>query len=197
MLYNSLSRRFRLAKAKWVSCVLISSDQALSHHLRLRGRCSSNFWAPQCIYNYNTSPRVLIAEVFSMWNHRIIESRRLEKTTKIIKSNCEPITPCPLTMSLSATSTRFSNTFRDGDSTTSLADCSNVWLLFLRILSKYSTWTFLGSSCSILFYHCYLGEETNPHLATTSSLELWRIIMSPLSLLFSRLNNPSSLSHSP
>ncbi|KAK4832175.1 LOW QUALITY PROTEIN: hypothetical protein QYF61_020955 [Mycteria americana] len=35
---------------------------------------------------------------------------------------------------------------------------------------------------------CYLGEETDPHLS--------RAIRSPLSLLFSRLNNPSSLSRS-
>ncbi|KAK4832035.1 hypothetical protein QYF61_020550 [Mycteria americana] len=46
------------------------------------------------------------------------------------------------------------------------------------------------SSCPIT---CYLGEETDPHLTTTS---FQRAIRSPLSLLFSRLNNPSSLSRS-
>ncbi|KAK4824801.1 hypothetical protein QYF61_019469 [Mycteria americana] len=38
---------------------------------------------------------------------------------------------------------------------------------------------------------CYLAKETDPHLSTTS---FQRAIRSPLSLLFSRLNNPSSLS---
>ncbi|KAK4806181.1 hypothetical protein QYF61_001104 [Mycteria americana] len=46
------------------------------------------------------------------------------------------------------------------------------------------------SSCPIT---CYLGEETDPHLSTTS---FQRAIRSPLSLLFSRLNSPSSLSRS-
>ncbi|KAK4818424.1 hypothetical protein QYF61_012958 [Mycteria americana] len=46
------------------------------------------------------------------------------------------------------------------------------------------------SSCPIT---CYLGEETDPHLSTTS---FQREIRSSLSLLFSRLNNPSSLSRS-
>ncbi|KAK4815510.1 LOW QUALITY PROTEIN: hypothetical protein QYF61_003068 [Mycteria americana] len=42
---------------------------------------------------------------------------------------------------------------------------------------------------------CYLGEETDPHLSTTSCQAV-RAVRSPLSLLFSRLNNPSSLSRS-
>jgi len=51
-------------------------------------------------------------------DRRIIESLRLEKTSKIIKFNCQqnttmPAKPC-------ATSTRFLNTSRDGESTTSL-----------------------------------------------------------------------------
>ena len=48
------------------------------------------------------------------------ESLRLKKTTKIIQSNHQPIPPCPLSTSLSDTSIRFLNTFRDGDSTASL-----------------------------------------------------------------------------
>jgi len=43
----------------------------------------------------------------------IIESLRLEKTSKIIKSNPHPL--CPQTVSYSATSTRFLNTSREGD----------------------------------------------------------------------------------
>ncbi|KAK4810832.1 hypothetical protein QYF61_008804 [Mycteria americana] len=46
------------------------------------------------------------------------------------------------------------------------------------------------SSCPIT---CNLGEDTDPHLSTTS---FQRAIRSPLSLRFSRLNNPSSLSRS-
>ena len=36
--------------------------------------------------------------------HRILESLRLEKTSNVIQFNHQPITPCPLTTSLSATS---------------------------------------------------------------------------------------------
>ena len=43
-----------------------------------------------------------------------------EKASKITQSNQQPITPCPLPMALSATSTRLWNTSKDGDSTTSL-----------------------------------------------------------------------------
>jgi len=39
--------------------------------------------------------------------------------------------------------------------------------------------------------------EQRPHLATTSFLELWGVMRSPLSLFCSRLNHPSSLSFSP
>jgi len=45
----------------------------------------------------------------------VIGSLRLEKVSKIIKSNPSPL--CPLTTSLSATSPRSLNTSRDGDST--------------------------------------------------------------------------------
>jgi len=43
----------------------------------------------------------------------MIESLKLEKTTKIIKSNISPLPPCPTTVSLSATSSQFWNTSRD------------------------------------------------------------------------------------
>ena len=49
---------------------------------------------------------------------KITESLRLEKTSKITKSDPSP---CPLTMSLSATSPHFLSTSRDNDSTTSLS----------------------------------------------------------------------------
>ena len=45
----------------------------------------------------------------------------LEKTAKVIQSNHQPITPCPLTMSLGATSTRFFNTSRVGGFSISLS----------------------------------------------------------------------------
>ena len=66
---------------------------------------------------------------FSSWKTKhdhltsnFIESLRLEKTTRIIKSNHQPITTIPSTVSLSATSTHFLNTSWDGDSTTSLSN---------------------------------------------------------------------------
>ena len=61
-----------------------------------------------------------------------IDSLRLEKTTKFIMPNVNPSPPCPLTMSPSATSPRFWNTSRDGDSTTSLGSLC----LCLTSLSK-------------------------------------------------------------
>lgn len=52
--------------------------------------------------------------------HRIIESHRLEKTSKVIQSNHPPTTSMsPLTMSLRTTSKCFLDASRDGDSTTS------------------------------------------------------------------------------
>ena len=52
--------------------------------------------------------------------HTIIGLLGLEKTTKIIKFNHPPITPLPLTTSLSAASTCALITSRDSDSNTSL-----------------------------------------------------------------------------
>ena len=43
---------------------------------------------------------------------------------------------------------------------------------------------------------CYLGKETDPHLATPSFEVVVESNKVSLSLLFSRLNNPSSLSRS-
>lgn len=52
---------------------------------------------------------------------RFIESPRLEKNSKVIQSNCPPITSIShYTMSLSTTSEHFLNTSRDSDSITSL-----------------------------------------------------------------------------
>ncbi|KAK4811465.1 hypothetical protein QYF61_010344 [Mycteria americana] len=44
---------------------------------------------------------------------------------------------------------------------------------------------------------CYLGEETDPTSRQPPFRQLQRAMRSPLSLLFSRLNNPRSLSRSP
>jgi len=53
--------------------------------------------------------------------HRITESLRLEKTSKLSKSNPKPPPLCPLITSLSTTSPWLWNTSRDGDSTTCLS----------------------------------------------------------------------------
>ena len=60
-------------------------------------------------------------------NHGIIGSLRLEKTSKIMKSNQQPSPPCPLTMSLSAISLCFLKTFGVGDCSTSLGSLCQ-WL---------------------------------------------------------------------
>jgi len=51
--------------------------------------------------------------------YRIIQSLRLKGISKI-KSNPNPFMPCPLSMFLNTTSLRFLNTFRGGNSMTSL-----------------------------------------------------------------------------
>ena len=51
---------------------------------------------------------------------RAIEPQRLKKISKIIESNPSPPPPCPVTTCLSATSSRFWNSPRDSDSSTSL-----------------------------------------------------------------------------
>ena len=68
----------------------------------------------------------------ALYFHRITESLRLEKNSKIIQSNHHPTTPCPLTTSLSATSTQFLNTSRDSDATMSLGSCATASPLFWR-----------------------------------------------------------------
>ena len=59
---------------------------------------------------------VVLLFILMIWRMAvlIIESFRLEKTFKIIKSNANLALPSP---SLNTTSTRFLNTIRDGDST--------------------------------------------------------------------------------
>ncbi|KAK4829101.1 hypothetical protein QYF61_002052 [Mycteria americana] len=97
--------------------------------------------------------------------HRITESYRLEKTFKIIESNHKPNTAKNhhYTMSLSTSSKRPLNTSRDGDSTTSLG---SLFQCLITLSSKPPLAQLEAiSSCPIT---CYLGEETNPHLSTTS-----------------------------
>ena len=94
-------------------------------------------------------------------------------------------------MSLSTTSTRFLNTSRDSDTTTSLGSlchCSTT-------LSEQKS--FLISNLNLSSYCCYLGEETDPTSPQPPFRSLQKAIRSPLSLLFFRLNNPSSLTRSP
>ena len=72
------------------------------------------------------------------WGERIRESLRLEKTSKITKSNPNPPPPCPPTTSLSAISLWFLKTYRDGDSTTSLGSlcyCTTALEKFFFLIS--------------------------------------------------------------
>lgn len=62
----------------------------------------------------------IMRKIHALESHRITELLMLEKTSNIFKSNHQPISPCPMTTSLSATSIRFLNTSMDGDSTTAL-----------------------------------------------------------------------------
>jgi len=68
--------------------------------------------------------------------HRIIESLRLEKTSKIIKSNCHPNTPTPAKPCPEVPHAHgFLNPSRDGDSTTALG--SLVQCLTTLAVKKY------------------------------------------------------------
>ena len=67
-------------------------------------------------------------EACYMLFHRIMSSVRLEKTLKTIWSNRQPIPTMPITTSLSATSTRFLSTSRDGDPPTSLGSLCHCGL---------------------------------------------------------------------
>ena len=62
-----------------------------------------------------------------------MESLRVEKTSKIPKSNPSPPSPCPLTMSLSTPSALYLNICRDGDTTTSLG---NLYHCITTLLEK-------------------------------------------------------------
>ena len=128
-------------------------------------------------------------------NHVIIKAG---KNFKIIKSNNQPITTMP-TNSVSDTFTRFLNTSRDGDSTTFL--CSP----FQRITTFLENKFFQPESPLVQQLEAMTTRpiavtwEKRPILTSVQppSGELERALRSPLSLLFLRLNNPSSLSRSP
>ena len=70
--------------------------------------------------------------IWCTFDHRIIEPPRLEKISKIIQSSHQPNPPCPLTMSISATSPCSLNTARDSDCPTSLRSCATASPLILR-----------------------------------------------------------------
>ena len=84
----------------------------------------------------------------------IIKHLRLEKTTEIITN---PPPPCLLTISLSATSTHFLDTSRDGDSTTSQGSLCQCITTLLRIIS------FLISNLRDANWGLYLSSHTAPH----------------------------------
>ena len=64
----------------------------------------------------------------------------------------------------------FLKTSTDGDSTTALGSLCQCLMTLRRNFSKYSTRTFTTTTWSHYdsSYHCYLGGEANPLLATTS-----------------------------
>jgi len=99
--------------------------------------------------------------------HGIIESLRLEKTSKISKPNHHPNTtmttePCSKVPRLHV----FLNTSSDGDSTTSLGSLFQCLTTLSVQKSKPPLMQLEAiSSCPITHY---LGEETNTQLATTS-----------------------------
>ena len=80
-------------------------------------------------------------------------SVRLERTTRITKSNHSPCTPCPLTTSVSATPIHVLNTSRDGDSTTSL--CSLCHCLTALSEKKWFLISNLKLACATLAKACY------------------------------------------
>jgi len=91
-------------------------------------------------------------------------------------------------------------TSRDGDSTTALDrlfQCLTTLLVkkFLLISNLNLPWHNLRLFPLVLVT-CYLGKDTDPHFATTSFQVVVESDKVPLSLLFSKLNNPRSLSHS-
>ena len=116
---------------------------------------------------------ILLSNDTAMSLPRIIASLRLEKTFKIMESNCKPNTaksttkPC-----LSAACKCLLNTSKDGDSTTSLGSlfqCLTTlsvkkFLLIPNLNYSAATWGHFHLS-----HHLLLGKkETLTHLTTTS-----------------------------
>jgi len=66
------------------------------------------------------SKDLAVYSIMIKWVNRIIESLWLERPIRSPGPTISPSPPCPLTTSLSATSTRLWNTSRDSDCTTSL-----------------------------------------------------------------------------
>ena len=92
---------------------------------------------------------------------RIIESLRLEKTSMIITFNPNPSPPCPLTMSLSATSSQFLSTFN-------LVQCIICWLVIL--ISKAALCLFnLSFSFSLLIKPIHQPAHDSSDYRTATS----------------------------
>lgn len=66
------------------------------------------------------------------WAHRLFKSFRLEQTSKIIRSDHQPMPTMPLILSLSATPPQLWNTSRDGDFPTSLGSLGQCITAFLK-----------------------------------------------------------------
>lgn len=128
--------------------------------------------------------------------HRII---KVGKTSKIMCSNHQPAPPqSPPKPIPSVTSRWFLSISRDDrDSTSSLGNLFQC----LTTLTEKKTFSVKESepllaqlkAISPYLYTWDMAEETDPHL-TTTSFKLWGQ-EGPLSLLLSRLNTTSSLSH--
>ena len=101
---------------------------------------------------------------------RILESLWLENTSKIIQFNCQPITPCPLTSSLRATSPCFLNTSRDSDFTIPLGSLCHCLTTSSEKNFFLTSWTSPGITWGhfLSSYHCYPAEETDLHLTAIS-----------------------------
>ena len=127
------------------------------------------------------------------WNHRITESLSLEKIYKVIKSNRQPITTCPLSVSLSASSPRFLKTSRDIDSTTSLS--SRCQCLTTLSEKKFFLISNLNLPCSNLrvFPLLSLVEQEKRLIPTSpqsSFRQLLRIFNTHISLKRNMPGNP-------
>jgi len=134
----------------------------------------------------------------SFKKYRIIKSLRLEGPYSPTSS---PSPPCPLMMSLSATSTQLLNTSRDNDSTTFLdslchcltAPCKNNFFPNIQFEPSQAKLEVIPSHPDTVSWE----KRPTPTSPQPPFRCLWSAIRSPLGLLFSTQNKFSSVSCSP